>query len=458
MAADPIDDRRARLAQARADADALYNARLTSVDQALPPVVAAPAPPPVDQSGLEAVNTAWRILPEGAPLVDPADTSWRGRLRAFIWRLLGPPLTAQQHFNAALVDHLNRSAATERHLQAALTAAIDQLRVHAQSQRQFEEALIHLLQSVTAFVDTRDRHMGVLVQDDVSPQVTAVRQAVLALKRDLETRNAEGERTEHPAPASAEASAGKLSTLLRQGSGGQAQHQALSTALYVGFEDRFRGSQADIRARVTDYVALFAGATNVLDVGCGRGEVLELFREAGIPAKGIDLNPSMIEVCRDRGLEATMADAVGYLETQPDASVGGVLAIQVVEHLEAAYLSRFLELAFHKLTPGATMVLETINPTCWVAFFESYIRDMSHRWPLHPDTLEFLVAAHGFSQVGVQFRSPVSETGKLRRVSAPGGGAVDPAINDLIATVNAHADQLNARIFSHMDYAIVARR
>lgn len=446
MAADPIDDRRARLAQARADADALYNARLTSVDQALPPVVAAPAPPPVDQSRLEAVNTAWRILPEGAPLVDPADTSWKGRLRAFIWRLVGPPLTAQQHFNAALVDHLNRSAATERHLQAALTAAADQLRVHAQSQRQFEEALVHLLQSVTAFVDTRDRHMGVLVQDDVSPQVTAVRQAVLALKRDLETRDAEGERTEHPAPAFAEASAGRPGT------------EALSTALYVGFEDRFRGSQADIRARVSDYVALFAGAANVLDVGCGRGEVLELFREAGIPAKGIDLNPSMIEVCRERGLEATMADAVGYLDAQPDASVGGLLAIQVVEHLEAAYLSRLLELAFHKLAPGATLVLETINPTCWVAFFESYIRDMSHRWPLHPETLQFVVEAHGFSQVGVQFRSPVSETGKLRRVSAPGGGAVDPVVNDLIATVNAHADQLNARIFSHMDYAIIARR
>ena len=446
MAADPIDDRRARLAQARADADALYNARLTSVDQALPPVVAAPAPPPVDQSRLEAVNTAWRILPEGAPLVDPADTSWKGRLRAFIWRLVGPPLTAQQHFNAALVDHLNRSAATERHLQAALTAAADQLRVHAQSQRQFEEALVHLLQSVTAFVDTRDRHMGVLVQDDVSPQVTAVRQAVLALKRDLETRDAEGERTEHPAPAFAEASAGRPGT------------EALSTALYVGFEDRFRGSQADIRARVSDYVALFAGAANVLDVGCGRGEVLELFREAGIPAKGIDLNPSMIEVCRERGLEATMADAVGYLDAQPDASVGGLLAIQVVEHLEAAYLSRFLELAFHKLAPDATLVLETINPTCWVAFFESYIRDMSHRWPLHPETLQFVVEAHGFSQVGVQFRSPVSETGKLRRVSAPGGGAVDPVVNDLIATVNAHADQLNARIFSHMDYAIIARR
>lgn len=448
MASDHIDDRRARLAQERADADALYNARLTAVDQALPAVVEVPGAPATDQSKLEAVNTAWRILPEGAPLVDPADTSWKGRLRAFIWRLIGPPLTQQQHFNAALVDHLNRAATTERQLQTALGTALDQLRAHAQSQRQFEESLIHLLQSVTAFVDTRDRHVGITVQDEVTPQVSAVRQAVLALKRELEStqhRDAEGERTLHPA----------LSTPAPAPS---TEHPALSTAIYVGFEDRFRGSQADIRARVQDYVALFAGATNVLDVGCGRGEVLELFHEAGIPARGIDLNPSMIEVCRERGLEATTADAVGYLESQPDASVGGLLAIQVVEHLEGAYLSRFLELAFHKLTPGATMVLETINPTCWVAFFESYIRDMSHKWPLHPDTLQFVVEAHGFSQVGVQFRSPVSETGKLRKVSAPGGGTADPVLNDLVATVNAHADQLNSRIFSHMDYAVIARR
>ena len=93
-----------------------------------------------------------------------------------------------------------------------------------------------------------------------------------------------------------------------------------------------------------------------------------------------------------------------------------------------------------------------------MAFFESYIRDMSHRWPLHPETLQFVVEAHGFSEVAVQFRSPVSETGKLRRVAAPAEGTADSALTDLIATVNAHADQLNGRLFSHMDYAVIARR
>ncbi len=78
---------------------------------------------------------------------------------------------------------------------------------------------------------------------------------------------------------------------------------------YVGFEDRFRGSESEIRARLADYVPYFAGQSNVLDVGCGRGEFLDLLREKGISAKGLDLNAEMVEVCTSRGLDATTADA-----------------------------------------------------------------------------------------------------------------------------------------------------
>jgi SAM-dependent methyltransferase len=135
----------------------------------------------------------------------------------------------------------------------------------------------------------------------------------------------------------------------------------------------------------------------VLDVGCGRGEFLDLLAERGIAGRGVDLNHEMAELCRARGLDVTEADAVGYLSGLPDASLGGIFAAQVVEHLEPGYLLRFLELAFHKLRPGGRIVLETLNPACWVAFFESYIRDITHRWPLHPDTLKYLVTASGFT-------------------------------------------------------------
>ena len=166
----------------------------------------------------------------------------------------------------------------------------------------------------------------------------------------------------------------------------------------MGFEDQFRGPREAITDRLQSYLPVFAGASDVLDIGCGRGEFLELLAGAGVRARGIDLNHEMAELCRARGLDVTEADAVGYLSTLEDASLGGIFAAQVVEHLEPEYLLRFLELAFHKIRPGGRIVLETLNPACWVAFFESFIRDITHVWPLHPETLKYLVLASGFSR------------------------------------------------------------
>src|SRR5689334_19689281 len=116
---------------------------------------------------------------------------------------------------------------------------------------------------------------------------------------------------------------------------------------------------------------------------------------------------------------------------------------------------RFLEAAFHKMRPGAPLVLETINPACWMAFFETYIRDLTHVRPLHPDTLKYLVEASGFQHVEVQFRQPVGAADRLQRVSA---ATTDPALKVLANAIDDHADKLNSRLFSSMDYAIVARR
>ena len=161
----------------------------------------------------------------------------------------------------------------------------------------------------------------------------------------------------------------------------------------------------------------------------------------------------MAEVCRARGLDVAEADVVGYLLTLPDAALGGIFSAQVVEHLEPAYLLRFLELAFHKLRPGGRLVLETLNPACWVAFFDSYIRDITHVWPLHPDTLKYLVIASGFASATVEFRSPVPEQDRLQRIAATDGG--ESSSGDLTEAFNANVDKLNARIFTYLDYAVV---
>ncbi len=88
-----------------------------------------------------------------------------------------------------------------------------------------------------------------------------------------------------------------------------------------------------------------------------------------------------------RGLEVAEGDLLSYLQALPDGALGGLIAIQVVEHLDPDYLMRALDVAYHKLRPGARIVLETINPACWFAFFASYVRDLTHVRPLHPETL-----------------------------------------------------------------------
>ena len=477
-----LADRLARLERERAEADRQYNERLTGVDQSLlQPREFPHPPPPYDETQIMPLNLAWDILPGGEPAVD---RSLKGKLRGFIWRLIGPPLNTQKAFNAALVDHLNRNVAAHRESERAIATTIELIRQQTDAQVQFQSALIRLLQSFTLYVDTRDRQIGgqaevvnaaisalsddwlkhwesmlaresrfesrnpALLQayHDLQEKVTLAQQSALLLKRQVEQLIEEGLRVS-AVPAGADRPS--------------AAAPDLNAFKYVGFEDRFRGSQGDIRERLTDYLPVFAGASHVLDIGCGRGELLDLFRDAGIGARGIDPNPSMVQECRDRGLTAECDDAVGYLQRLPDESLDGVIAIQVVEHLEPAYLTRLIELAFHKLKPHAPLVLETLNPACWVAFFESYLRDITHRWPLHPDTLEYLVQASGFSSVKIQYRAPVPAADRLQQVPLPvahQGLDLNPTVIDLVDVVNAHADKLNARLFTFMDYAVVARR
>ena len=187
----------------------------------------------------------------------------------------------------------------------------------------------------------------------------------------------------------------------------------------------------------------------MLDVGCGRGEFLDLLAARGISCRGLDLNHEMVEVCRARGLRVDEGDALGFLRALPDGIVGGLLAAQVVEHLQPDYLLALIDVAYHKLRPGSKFILETINPACWFAFFASYIRDITHVRPLHPDTLSYFVQASGFQRVAVRYRAPYPEHEKLQRA---------PAADPVGQTVNANVERLNGLLFTYMDYAVVGQR
>ena len=366
---------------------------------------------------IERLNTSWRVAPE-----PPPSPAFKHRLvhlvRSIVARLLRP----QETFNATLVEYVNTSVRP-------LEVAIDDV-------RRFHEALAARERRIEAAIAAiRNEH------EELRTSVGVVQQATHHLSKEL-ARRAASVSPEHATGVSV--SVGTTPPV-------SAAVDTLSHK-YVGFEDAFRGSPDAIRARLSDYVALFAGASDVLDIGCGRGEFLGLLREQGVTGRGIDLNDAMVDVCRQKGLDATKADALSYLQALPDASLGGLFAAQVVEHLEPAYLTRLLEAAFEKLRPGAPMVLETINPACWFAFFESYIRDITHVRPLHPDTLKFLLIASGFNQIEIRYRVPYPEHEKLQPV--PGIAA----LGDAVETLNANVTKLNQLLFTYLDYAAIGRR
>jgi SAM-dependent methyltransferase len=233
---------------------------------------------------------------------------------------------------------------------------------------------------------------------------------------------------------------------------GAAAEEAALDAGYVAFENRFRGDREEVRARLRDYLPLFEGLAPVVDLGCGRGEFLELLREAGIAARGVEGNAQAVRTCRGRSLDVAHGGLLAYLRTQPRASLGGVFAAQVAEHLPPPVLQAMLREAHRVLRPGGLMLLETVNPRSVTGLLEVFNRDLTHQKPLHPETLSFLAAAAGFGEVRVELRSPVEPAAQLQAVPVEGlPGPAAQALNENMA-------RLNALLYGPQEYALLARR
>jgi SAM-dependent methyltransferase len=215
-------------------------------------------------------------------------------------------------------------------------------------------------------------------------------------------------------------------------------------ALYVSFEDQFRGTREDIKERCRIYLPLMKEAElgtdemPILDLGCGRGEWLELLREEGLQARGLDINPILVEECRKRGLEVIESDLIAYLRTLPDASVGGITGFHILEHLPFAILIDALDEAVRVLKPGGVAIFETPNPQNMLVGSCNFYIDPTHRRPLHSQMMQFLVEARGLCHVKILYLHP-SEISPLRESTEV-------------------AKRFNEYFYGPMDYAIVGRR
>ena len=213
---------------------------------------------------------------------------------------------------------------------------------------------------------------------------------------------------------------------------------------YAGFENRFRGYEEDVKRQQAGFLPYFKNGL-VLDLGCGRGEFLELLQEKGIEATGIDINDEMVEICRDKGLNCLKGDLLEKLAEYEDATLGGIFSSQVVEHLPPPYLSKMVELAYFKLASPAPLILETINPTSVFSLVQIYILDLSHKKPIHPQALKFLMESSGFERIKVKYSSPLEEE-RLQEL---------PASDNISAILNQNIDKLNRLLYAPANYAVI---
>jgi O-antigen chain-terminating methyltransferase len=215
------------------------------------------------------------------------------------------------------------------------------------------------------------------------------------------------------------------------------------------FEDAFRGSREEMLERYRDLAERLAGSSPVLDIGCGRGEFLELLASSGVDARGVDIDGELVKATANRGLHVEEEEALRHLRSLGDQSLGGMSLIQVIEHFSAQEIVDFVALAADKVRPGGWVFVETVNPQSLYVFAHALFLDPTHVRPIHPAYLAFLFREAGFTKVDIEWRSP-----------PPAEDVLQPAPEDApgAAVHNANIRRLNTLLFAPQDYLIAALR
>jgi 2-polyprenyl-3-methyl-5-hydroxy-6-metoxy-1,4-benzoquinol methylase len=302
-------------------------------------------------------------------------------------------------------------------------------------------------QEIDTLVRDLDRARNTIAEARAALQRQAVQTAAATSALDqLMTRDAELERL-----VIGRASTDEVTTLREQTTqlmerlGVSSAHGASFD--YVAFEDRFRGSSDDLAQAQRDYVTKFPPASEpgaIVDIGCGRGEMVEVLRQAGHDALGVDTDANMVALCQRKGLPVELASGTDWLEAARTDSLKGVFCAQVVEHLITPELERFLRASFKALRHGGVLVVETINPRSLHALANHFFADLSHVRPIHPETLRFMCEQAGFAEAALVERSPHPA---LAEAAALPESATAEMVRELVGTV-----------YGMQDYFIVATK
>lgn len=383
------------------------------------------------------VDGLWKVLAWDRLYWSPPAKAARAAARAvsFIWNLRRrlEKIEAASAHASALVARLQNELTRNRHL-------------HTRQAEQFQERISaisqladHIRETLAKRIENAERihathaaqansRTGKLENDTTQLNRKAIDhwRAIVEQKLRLESLSATGINSAESAP-----SPGSSATNAPQ----------LLDALYLSFEDRYRGSREDVKTRQKVYLPYVDACVSrlgrgVLDIGCGRGEWLELLGEAGIHATGLDLNRVAIEECRSRGLDVQYADGIEILRQTAGSTLTVITAFHVIEHLAFEDLIRLLDEALRTLRPGGLLIVETPNPGNLLVAAERFYLDPTHRNPLPSELVSYLVKARGFAR---------AEVAALHPVESP----VDARSDDPLLSL------LHDKFFGAQDYGVI---
>src|SRR5262245_27781591 len=206
---------------------------------------------------------------------------------------------------------------------------------------------------------------------------------------------------------------------------------------YRAFEDEYRGSRELILSRLRAYLPFIepmralSEQPSAVDLGCGRGEWLELLGSIGYRAIGVDINESMLQACRERHLDVRTGDALEFIRSLEDSSQLIVSAFHVVEHIPFATLREIVAQADRVLKPGGLLVLETPNPENLTVATTSFYLDPTHNRPIPPELLRFVVRYQGFERtkiVRLQERMPLESMPRVKAADLLAGVSPDYSV------------------------------
>lgn len=435
------------------------------------------------------------------PVIGPVLTLLRGLARPFVQPFLDPYLARQEKFNAEVVRHLNKQGVQ---IEARLAAIYGALYERMAEPRQIESRL----DTALAEYDETLRQRHVVLFDALEEELWAVRaliteswQQMADSLRDFDVRFVQraqavdgrfdekdavvtglAERLDRVGDLPGKAEMFETRTVLAEalaaldgvvaGDAGADETRAdpfdmplwrrlrewMGDQDYRAHQAAFRGSPEEITERMRAHVGRFEGAPGpVADLGCGRGEFLELLRDAGIDAIGVEINDADVSECLASGFDAVHADLFDWLEARDKETLGGIFVAQVIEHLPPPRWQDLVCLAASRLAPGGRLLIETINPESLFAMLRAYVIDPTHVRPVHPSLLAFLANRAGFEQVDIHYQAEVPDS--VRPVAIDEGlSGGDPDLRRVLEELNQRLHRVDELCCRPQEYALVATR